>query len=127
MGSYTGINIQYPISRLIVSGEKTVETRTYKLPEKFLNKELALIETPGSQGAFKARTIAIIKFTECIAYKNKYDFYLDIDRHRVTADSPWAWQDSKPKFGWVVKVIKIISPPQPCNEKGIVYRRNIEL
>ena len=27
--SYVGINIQFPISQLIVDGKKTIETRTY--------------------------------------------------------------------------------------------------
>ena len=38
-----GINIQFPISQLILSGDKTVETRTYPIPERYLGVDLALI------------------------------------------------------------------------------------
>jgi hypothetical protein len=73
-----GINIQAPISSLIVSGQKVVETRTYKIPEKYLDKELYLVETPGKSGKFKARVIAIIKFTNCFQYKNIKEFRVEI-------------------------------------------------
>ena len=36
---YTALNVQYPISQDILSGEKTIETRTYVIPEKYLGKE----------------------------------------------------------------------------------------
>ena len=47
--SLRGINIQYPFSRLILSGVKTVEVRTYRLGDRNLggvNEDLFLIETP---------------------------------------------------------------------------------
>lgn len=126
MKTYTGINIQYPISQLILSGEKTIETRTYPLPEKFKNIPMAFIETPGKKGGFKSRVVAIIKFTECIAYKNKTEFYKDAKDHCVSPESEWAWTD-KPKFGWRVEIIKKLKTPRLCTKKGIVYRTGIEI
>ena len=124
---YTGINVQWPISQLILEGKKTIETRTYPLPEKLLNVDLVMIETPGKLGKFKARNIAIIRFTDCIQYKDKEDFYLDLDRHQVSPDSPWAWSDKKPKWGWIVEVVRILSPPTECTRRGIVYRTQISI
>lgn len=89
--TYTGINIQWPISELILSGQKTIETRTYPIPKKYLNQEMLMIETPGKNGKFKARIVAIIKFTDCFRYKNKKDFYKDSHKHFVTSSSEWAW------------------------------------
>ena len=54
------INIQFPISELILSGKKTIETRTYALPEKYIERDLYLIETPGSNGAFKADRKSVV-------------------------------------------------------------------
>ena len=102
--TYTGINIQWPISQDILSGKKTIETRTYPIPEKYLNVEMAMIETPGKHGKFKARVVAIIKFTDYFQYKSKKSFYADKDKHLVTPDSPWAWQD-KEKWGWKLQII----------------------
>lgn len=60
-----GINIQWPISEMIIDGEKTIETRKYAILDKYIGQELALIETPRPKGKFKARIRAIIKFEEC--------------------------------------------------------------
>ena len=125
--TYTGINIQWPISREILAGRKSIETRFYSIPSKYLNQEMLLIETPGTQGKFKARITATIKFNKCFKYKDPESFYADYPRHRVDKDSPWAWKD-KPKWGWNVEVVETISPPVPfLGKKGIVYTRGILL
>jgi hypothetical protein len=125
--SFPGINIQFPISQSILSGTKTVETRTYALPKKYLNRDLVLIETPGPHGGFRARITAIIKFTECIEYKSKTAFYRDTNRHLVTPHSKWAWTD-KPKFGWKVDVVKVISPAvEFYGQKGIVFTTEVRI
>jgi hypothetical protein len=124
---YTGINIQWPISELILSGQKTVETRKYPLPKKYLDTELALVETPGDKGKFNARVTAIIKIKKCFQYKSKSEFYRDNKRHCVTPDSKWAWDSSKPKWGWEITVVKKLKNPKLCTPKGIVYRKGIEL
>jgi hypothetical protein len=123
--NYSGINIQWPISELILRGEKTVETRTYALPEKFLNVDMILIETPGKKGKFKARATAIIRFTNCFKYKSKSEFYNDYDRHLVTKNSQWAWSN-KPKWGWEVEVIKKLAPFEVTSQ-GIIYRSDISI
>lgn len=127
MKKYKGINIQWPISELIINGKKIVETRTYPIPTKMLNQEIILVETPGKYGKFKARNAAVIKFTDCFAYTSKEEFYMDFDRHQVNPESSWAWRDEAPKWGWVVEVVKLITPPQECLSRGIVYRSNISL
>lgn len=125
MTKYDGLNIQNPISELIADGRKTIETRTYPISKKYINKELILIETPGLKGNFKARAIAIIKITDCFKYPSKKKFYEDADKHFVTPNSPWAWKD-KEKYGWRVEVIRTISPPQIITiPKGIIYTKNI--
>jgi len=124
--TYDGINIQWPISQDIISGLKSIETRTYPLPKSYLNEEIILVETPGKKGKFKARGIAIIKFTKSFAYRNKKEFYLDIDKHCVSKDSPWSWRD-KPKWGWEVQVVRILKKPINIEQHGIVYRKNIKL
>lgn len=126
--TYTGINIQWPISRLILSGQKTVETRTYPIPAKFLNKEMILIETPGKLGRFKSRMCAIIKFTDCFEYDSRESFYEDSSRHRVDPNSPWAYDEAKGKWGWEVEVCRLISPHGAINKRiGIKYTTNLIL
>jgi len=125
--TYTGINIQWPISQLILSGKKIIETRTYPIPEKYLNQEMLLIETPGKKRKFKSRITAIIKFTNCFKYKNKKEFYSDIKKHLVSRESEWAWRD-KEKWGWEVEVIKLTSPSiEVTKKKGIVFTKNLKI
>ena len=123
--TYTGINIQWPISREIIASKKTIETRTYPIPPHYLNKKMLLIETPGHTGKFKSRAIAIIKFTKCFKYPNRKTFYADYHYHRIDKNSPWAWQH-KPKWGWHVEVVRVINPPVTfLGKKGIVYTKGI--
>ncbi len=124
---YTGLNIQWPISELIKEGSKTIETRTYKIPEKHLNKDLLMIETPGPKGKFKAKIVAIIRFSKCLEYKTQKDFYKDTEKHCVTPDSDWAWKDKR-KYGWVIEKIELLPEPKDINKrKGIVFTNDLSL
>jgi hypothetical protein len=126
--TYTGINIQYPISRLIVEGKKTIETRTYPLPERLKGQELLIIETPGREGKFKARIIGKIIFADSFAYKSEKDFYKDSKKHCVTPDSIWKWTIEKPKWGWLIfKVVKLKKAIPVQKRTGIVYSKDITL
>ena len=125
--TYSGINIQWPISRDILSGRKIIETRTYPIPNKYLDEEMLLIETPGPHGDFKARIIAIIKFIECFKYPSMKAFYADYPLHLINKKSHWAWKE-KAKWGWRVKVIETMSNPIiPLKNRGIVYTKSISL
>jgi len=125
---YTGLNVQFPISQLIVSRRKTVETRTYPLPKKYLNIPLALIETPGRSARFRSRIIGLVVFSECIRYRNAKHFYSDFLKHRVSSVSPWRWTAAKPKWGWVISKVQHIDPPVIfTRKKGIIYTRNVSV
>ncbi len=124
---YSGINVQWPISELILSGEKTIETRTYPIPKHYLNVDMILIETPGKKGKFKARMRGIIRFTDCFKYPSKAAFYRDSSKHCVTPESEWAWLD-KPKWGWEVSVVEVFELPKPLQKpSGIKYSKGIRL
>lgn len=126
--SYTGINIQFPISQLILSGEKSIETRTYPLPKKYIGQEMAIIETPGKGGRFKSRVVGIIVFGESFRYPSSKKFYEDQTRHRVSRDSDWAWNPDKGKWGWPILKVSLLERPLEIDGKaGIVYRSGITI
>ena len=125
--SYPGINIQWPISELILSGQKTVETRIYPIPRKYLHKQMLLIETPGKNRGFKARARAIIVFTRCFKYSSKNAFHRDHDRHLVTPHTLWDWRN-KTKWGWEVEVKRTLEVPIVINQRrGILYTQEVVL
>lgn len=127
MKNYSGINIQWPISELILSGQKVVETRTYPIPEKYIGQEVLLVETPGKKGKFRARIRAKIVIHRSFKYPSPLEFYADFSRHKVDRKSEWAWKD-KPKYGWEIEVLKIFDNPIPCKTRGgIIFRSNLKI
>jgi hypothetical protein len=124
--TYTGINIQWPISDLIISLKKTIETRTYQIPTKLIGKELLLIETPGKTKEFKSRIRGIIVFNDCFKYETPEEFYLDSHMHCVLPDSLWAWKDI-PKYGWRISSFRPTKIIELHCQKGIIYTHNLNL
>lgn len=124
--TFPGINIQYPISQKILSGSKTIETRTYPIPEKYVNVPLLIIETPGDAD-FKARLVGAVIFDSCFKYRSAEHFYADAERHKVQTDSPWAWSE-KPKWGWKISdVYKFKSATPLSTPKGIRFTTSVPL
>src|SRR5437660_375608 len=127
MKLYTGINIQFPISEMILCGKKTIETRTYPIPLLLVGKELAFIETPGQEGSFKARIVGTIVFGTSFPYKSKRSFYDDYDRHLVDRHSSWKWTPEKKKFGWPILKVIVFREQLPAPlKKGIKFTKNIK-
>ena len=119
----TGINIQYPWSYLLICGDKCVETRSYPLPVKYEGEELALIETPGKFGDFKARIIGTITFSHSFRYPDKNAWRDDRARHLVDVwDENFGWKEDKNKYGWVVSQVNKFKKFEeaPAN-KGIIF------
>lgn len=121
-----GINIQWPWSQLIVDKKKAIETRTYKIPEKFKDVELAIIETPGphgrKKGILKARIIGTVTFEESFQY-NKSSWEKDFKSHLVDTNDPqFAWNNLKERWGWKIKrVRKFKQPLEAPKKKGIIF------
>lgn len=125
---YRGINIQFPISELILRGLKTVETRTYPMPAWLVGQEIIMIETPGKIGKFRQRMVAKIVFGAGFQYRDRKSFYTDFERHQVSQDSPWAWKQGVGKWGWPITSIQVFEEPIPMAKRGgIVYAKDLQL
>lgn len=125
---FPGLCIQSPISQLILSGDKTIETRTYPISKKYLGLPIALIETPGKSRSFESRVIALITFGSCYKYADRKSFYKDQPSHKVSPDSPWAWNSKKPKWAWeITKVVPVKPAKRLTCRPGIVYTKNVEI
>lgn len=118
-----GINIQSPWSKLLIDKIKCVETRSYSLPKKYEGEELAIIETPGRYGNFKARIIGTIVFSHSFKYPNKQSWIDDFNRHLVSPkDNNYGWNEDKDKYGWVVSAVNKFDEHQIAPEnKGIIF------
>jgi hypothetical protein len=124
----SGINIQWPWSEYIISGNKTIETRSYPIPKKHLGRPLAVIETPGKlKRGEKAKIVGIVVFSDYKKYHSKKEWKLDFEKHLVkVGDELFDFDKDKPKFGW--KVSSIVKLDEPIYElpksRGIVFARN---
>lgn len=123
-----GLNIQWPWSRLLLSGEKVVETRSYPIPDKHIGKELAIIETPGPRGAAeagiaKAQIIGTITFSDSFEYQSRDQWLADRKRHCVSPGDPvYGFKSDTPKFGWVVASVSQLPKPVAAPKKrGIIF------
>jgi len=116
-----GINIQFPWADMILRGLKTVETRNYDIPDKHVNKDMWLIETPGKCGVHKARVVGIIRFQFSRWYMLQEDWDLDINLHRCFPGTGFDWNIQK--RGWIISKAVRISLPFYCDKmsRGIVY------
>ena len=122
-----GINIQFPISRLILSGEKSIETRHYPLPDKYVGKEMYFIETPGTEGTFRARIVAVVVFGESFQYRNSNEFYADQSRHFVDRQSPYRW-NGQHKWGWPILKLKVLPKSLDApKRRGIRFTREVQI
>lgn len=127
----SGINIQWPWSQLLLSGKKSVETRTYPLPKAYQGKWLALIETPGPKGRQmagieKARILGLIAFSDSFQYRDRDHWMSDFDRHLVSSDDPsFSYQQENMKWGWaLVGCMRFEVPQQAPRRKGIIFTRD---
>lgn len=112
-----------------MSGKKTVETRTYPLPQKYIGVELAIIETPGPRGKKeagidKARIVGTITFGEPFQYLSERQWKQDAKRHLVNAsDIQFSWS-SRGRIVWGWSVSKVTSLRRPLiapKKRGIVF------
>jgi hypothetical protein len=123
-----GINIQWPWSTFIARGEKTIETRSYDIPEKHRGRPLALIETPGPNGKreaqiHEARIIALVTFKETYPYLSRQHWLSEQERHKVTTnDLHFQFKPQSPKWAWVVQHVELLPKelPPPAR-RGIVF------
>lgn len=124
--SIPGINIQAPWAQLLLSGAKTVETRSYPIPSTIFDTEIAVIETGLKTGSY---IIGTIKFSKCFRYNCEKAWMKDYHRHLVPADSPkFAWNDKKPKWAWVVAAYNRFDLRQPAPAiRGRLYAKNCEV
>ncbi len=124
-----GLNVQIPWSTLLINGCKSVETRSYPLPEKYEGVELYLVETPGKYGRFKARAIGTITFSHSFKYPDKQSWIDDYNRHKVEEGDEFCdWNENKLKYGWVVcSVNKFEHSVDISGRRGIIFTTDLQI
>ena len=134
--SFPGLNIQWPFSQLILSGDKTVEVRSYALGWKNIARpgvEMWLVETPGEAGALPkgwvlpgssavaprpkiAQIVGTVTFSASEEgsgerYENPADFRADVLNHRIGQGGKFDWQGKGERYGWRISAVRRLAQP----------------
>eukprot|EP01084_Bolivina_argentea_P261114 441133_1 len=135
-----GLEMQKPWALYILSGKKSIETRSYSLPEALLNRKIEILESEkGIDGVstlngniFDAKDLnhkicrkGWVIFDEVIEYKNRLDFEQDVKKHLVSSDSGYAWKDGKTDviFGWKVNEFCVYDNTSKISDNYGITRR----
>lgn len=94
----TGLNIREPYASLIATGQKRIETRTYRFPDRLIGEKLAIVAT----GVGHAKIIGSMVVVDCFPYRDEDHFRSEFKHHLVSRGSQFDWRDGRPKYGWVV-------------------------
>jgi hypothetical protein len=118
--SLRGLNIQYPYSRLIMAGLKTLEARRYALGHRNIARNmepLFLIETPGARHARDAmvpeslqlppapdhaQVVAVLCFSSSTQFATVEEWNGQRTQHRIKEGSPLDWDGGSPMYQWSI-------------------------
>lgn len=111
------LELQSPWAEALLDGKKTIETRSYKLPEALLGKKIFIMQTPSGKVGQSAlgenvdlqeteygpRIAGWCIFESIVEYMDKRQFENDEPMHLVDEASGYGWKDcTKSLFGWIV-------------------------
>jgi predicted transcriptional regulator len=123
----TAVNVRNELNNkfadLIVSGQKSIETRRSRSLDNLIGNRVKIVRTTGKGD--EARVIGEVTVGEPIQYKTRAEFAKDYDKHLVDEDSDFAFQDGG-KFGYPMINPERYDTPYPMpKRKGIVYTREV--
>ena len=119
------LEVQAPFSRLILSGEKSIETRSYQLPEDLLHTSIVLCESaPGLDGVsglsdsvIKSQAglllIGEIHVSHSKEYTSQKEWDEDREWHQVPSDSAYEWTPTEigRRYGWYIQRVTVYPEP----------------
>ena len=117
-----GININDDLQNftdLILSGEKTIETRNKNTLKSLVNITVGIIKTGKNK---QALLVGLMRLAEPKVYLSKPEFRKDKNKHLIKPNSKFDFVEGK-KFGYpIVKTYKF-REAIPVFSRGIVFRK----
>ena len=101
-----GFDVMYPWGRKLLDGSKTVETRRYPIPAKYLGKRMLLLETKGPHSRPGTATVlGTVTFVQSFQYRSRAHWAADAARHGVNPsdeENAFGWSEKDEKWGWTM-------------------------
>lgn len=123
----TAVNVRNELNNkfadLIVSGQKSIETRRSRSLDNLIGNRVKIVRTTGKGD--EARVIGEVTVGKPVQYRTRAEFAKDYDKHLVDEDSDFAFQDGG-KFGYPMINPERYETPYPMpKRKGIVYTKEV--
>ena len=131
-----GLNIQYPFSQLILTGDKTIEARRYALGHLNIarpGEEQFIIETPGKGVSAAlvgeaavgprprvAQVVGTAIFSKSSQYTSARSWSQDRPKHRIAQGSTHDCSGEGEMHAWHVAEVKRFREPVPAGAKSQV-------
>ncbi len=118
-----GLEMQQPYSEFVLTGQKSIESRAYPLPEALIDVKIEILQSEKGKDGVSAvpdkvilhkssddkssfqsplQRIGWVTFAKCIQYTSREKFEADRDKHLVDPNSGYGWNDERSMYGWVV-------------------------
>ena len=104
--------MQAPWGEAILTGKKTIESRSYPLPECLLNQVIWIIDSPEGEVKksalpdsvpaedFDLKMTGYVIFDKSWVYPSLSAFNKDFKKHLVPCSSGYAWTKERPIYAW---------------------------
>lgn len=111
-----GLEMQDPWARHVLTGAKSIETRSYDLPPALIGKKIAILQSRQGRAGISAvsdtldlnsGTVELVGwciFDRVCAYRDQAAFKVDEARHMVRSDSEYGWKAGSTEviYGWMI-------------------------
>ena len=107
-----GVNVNsktQPYADMIVSGDKTIETRDTRSLDSTIGKRVGIIRT-GGKG--KGSLIGSAVVGEPIEYRSEEEFRADESRHKVPKDDKYDIKEGGVKYGYSMSDVRPLEPSE---------------
>lgn len=128
---HVGMEMQLPWSRLLLTGSKRLETRSYPLPAALLDRPISVLETSEATadacrplpdvlpaGHPNVLIAGSVTFSSCFAYSSFEAFQADEARHGLPPEVTRSFSKDFTMYGWAVKeTVQLMQPTTVLNSQ----------
>lgn len=138
MSETFALEVQSPFSGLILSGEKSIETRAYPLPNYLHGVGILLCESSSGEDCVSCvgdnvteaqvglSLVGEVFFSDSKEYHTNVEWDIDREKHQVPKYSKYEWAPTETgiRYGWRIERVIVYTPPLPVPQ---MKRRLVKL
>lgn len=96
-------------ARRIAEGSKSIETRGYRMPDKYLGEWVAIVQSNRGE---KSKVVCLAYISGSFKYISEQEFRCDAAAHRIPKGHIlYDWGTTPEKWGWKIAMVAGIGDP----------------